>query len=446
MAPRESDSEIVPVQSRNVFSVVPSFTFENVQDDVLFGNSPFQYARLSTKQQGTPLENYVPASVPFSTGDLHSSEVVANSSSSLPQSLHVWAAQDSTTENPAELWQEASLSLMSALGVYSSRQSVSREHSQNLSTRSKSHTKDASSLTNNPLASLAALFCARKAIQTASGLSTRALQGSHSKKAHFQYIRKSIFEEDWESRKTCLISVNSLSDRVQDVCTNESSPERVEKKPPSSLGKIYDALFSSGSAESYTRLSLPLNRGVQTKNNSFSKTTTGSGYELSDLTYTTVLEFNGVWKAESDGEVVQRALIAMSMKKKIPKIGCGGVQYLLIDSTRSHFRTGEWTNTTQHKEQRPWNGDTVCTTKSSSKTSKRLSVNLTGSRIEAITTWSGVMQARLIQEYTLSPDLKRLKVEFTMEKGNHLRNFHMAHHSPATKSYMVHTMYFKRQA
>lgn len=79
-----------------------------------------------------------------------------------------------------------------------------------------------------------------------------------------------------------------------------------------------------------TRLSLPVNRDAQTRASVFPKTITGADFELSDVAYKTAMEFNGVWKAQSGGKEVHRALVAMSRTKRGHKTCGGGVRYLLV--------------------------------------------------------------------------------------------------------------------
>jgi len=142
---------------------------------------------------------------------------------------------------------EASFSLVGALSMYRSFQFNNQEQSQGSSDSSENKKNNDESSSANFLSFFAAFLCTGKALQTTSNASTKAFQGSHSKKGNFQYRRDSFLEDDWASRKTRLINVESLAARIRDLPFEESSPESPPKSV-TSLDRICNTLFSTGSA------------------------------------------------------------------------------------------------------------------------------------------------------------------------------------------------------
>lgn len=200
-----------------------------------------------------------------SSGAINDGNEGVISSSSLPQSLKFWA--DGTSRSRASKGashaqtsrsdfhfcldfrtHEASFSLVGALSMYRSFKFNTQEPSPGSSDSSENKKNNDQNSSVNFLSLFAAFLCAGKAMQTTSNASTKAFQGSHSKKGNFQYRRDSFLEDDWESRKTRLINVESLAARIRDVSFEEESVSESSPKRVTSLDRICSTLFSTGSA------------------------------------------------------------------------------------------------------------------------------------------------------------------------------------------------------
>eukprot|EP00210_Caulerpa_lentillifera_P004444 g4241.t1 len=449
----EETKEELPIPQIGTNRVCTPLFFEShVEEDGAPIQSPFQNARPGETIAGTSgwyttspqVSTQVPQggpSTPLSPLD------GLNSSSTLPPNLSLWSrSREQSRRLPGG--QRASGASFTFIGDVSVYRSSRRRSFRRRNDGHRARGNDASERTLSLPANYNSLFTAcfrpgrlfRGTENGTSGPTTRTT----AMERNFEPETDGFLDEDWESRKTCFVNIGAASEQLRHASCPAPLADGVHDRV-SSLERMYNKVFSTGNPEFSTRLSLPVNRDFQTRVSIFPKTETGSDFELSDVAFKTVMEFNGVWKTQSGGKDVHRALAAMSMKKRAHKTCGGGVRYLLIDSTRSHFRTSTWTNATEHQEQRPWNEQAVLVEKSICQASKRISVMLNGSSIRANTKWSDSAQTQLTQEYSLSPDLKRLKVVYTIEKINNLSQSEIAVATPAVKTYMVHTMLFRRQ-
>lgn len=171
----------------------------------------------------------------------------------------------------------------------------------------------------------------------------------------------------------------------------------------------------------------------------FQPSDVGGGFRLDSWNFKTVSDFNGYWRMDTGGKELHKLQSSHPDWKKMKYKCDGGIRFMLLDSSISHFRIVKWTTMAQHQEQRPWNGEEVSVMKGSGKkTELKLSVKINANTIEAQSKLASPGVGCIREVYSLSPDRLKLTIAVTLEQRYTGFRTH-----PLTTS-MVHNVSFSR--